>query len=171
MLKRMEPIKLDELLPSKPEFKLNATGKTYKIRLFTLDDGAWIRRTFGTDQDQIGRIFSDQDWEKIVKLAYHQLEDKSDFMFSQQEVIDDDGKKVMADITGPHALLRAIQGPEEGLSLITALTRSIINSNPSMSERVEEELKKKYQTESPAGEKSLTSLPANTDGTSIKLQA
>lgn len=155
-------MELDELLPKKPEFTLKSTGKNYTLRLVTLEDHVWLKDKFGS-AEAFSELMRDQDWAKAIVFIYRLLIDKSDFMASEESIIDDDGIEKKALITGPFKLLRAINGTEEAAHVMGALAKSIMLSNPlvdkTVKEVMKEELKKKY-----VGKKSLTRSQANMAG-------
>lgn len=156
-------MELHELLPEKPEFTLRKTGKTYQLRAVNLEDQVWIKNKYGS-AEALERVLTANDWENSLLMVYRLMTDKSDFMGSEEEIIDDDGRKQKAFVTGPVKLLREIQGAEEGALIMGALAKAIIISNPMIEklvkERVDEQIKKKQST----GQNSLTSSPQNTDG-------
>lgn len=159
-ISKMEAIKLEEIIPAKPEFYLKSKNKTYRVRHFTLRDQVWLREAFPSED--LGEIFNQQDWAKIVRIVYHQLEDKSDFLMVKRQEIDDYGREVEVEVSGPEALLDAIEGIEEAAKINGVITRAILDSNPLMEKMVEAELKKKGIKLSHAGPKSSTPSRAST---------
>jgi len=114
------------------------------------------------------RIFTTPEWDKITKFAYRLMIDKSDFMGIEEEVINDEGRVEKQFISGPTRLLRALIGAEDGLKVISALTKAISVANPTIAKYVDEEKKKALQS---TGEKSVTSSQRSTAGRSKKSKA
>jgi len=154
-------IKLEEVLPEKAEFYLEKKKKTYHIRPFQLVDVVWIQKTFGKG-DALGQIFTDMDWGAIVRVIYHQLVEKEDFLLTTIEEIDDMGRKATVEVSGPELLLKTLGGAEEGMKMISAVSRALMDSNPNIKEYVEDSLKKKKVIMTRAGAKSSTRLRRNT---------
>lgn len=122
-------IKLEELLPSAPEFSLKSTGKTYKLRIFNIDDMIWLEEKIG-GMKTLGDLIATQKYSDLVKVAYHQLEDKSEFLATVDTVIDDEGRSQQALTPGPQRFARAIQGMDELGEIIRALAFAVTRGNP-----------------------------------------
>lgn len=155
---------LEDIIPAKPQFTLQSTGKTYTLRIVNLEDHVWLKDKFG-GAEEVKKVLQENDWSKAILLIYRLLIDKKDFMSQKETVVDDDGVESEVMATGPYRLLRAISGVEEGVKVMGALAKSIMLSNPTIDkavkETVKEELKKnKIQT----GQKSSTSSRASTAG-------
>lgn len=151
-------MELEDLIPAKPEFTLAKTGKTYKLRTVNLTDQVWIKNKYGSE-DSFQTVIKENDVEKTLPLVYRLLEDKSDFMASQEMIVDDDGKELEATITGPVKLLRAISGMEEYAKVMGAMAKSIMLSNPMIDKVIKEHVKKNL-----IGLKSSTSSHQNMGG-------
>lgn len=149
------PITLEDVIPSESGFYLKKRDKTYHVRPFSISDVIWVQKTFGKEPHIMGEIFEKQDWSKIIRIVYHQLVEKEDFLLIEQEEIDEFGRKVKVEISGPSRLLRSIDGIEEGMKVIGAVTKSITDSNPQIKDYIEDALKKNLW-QSPAGGASLT---------------
>jgi hypothetical protein len=159
----MAPTSLDDIIPETTEFELKSTGKTYRLRGLSLEDQVWMRRTFGEKDLQL--VFSDLRWEKISMIVFRLLEDKSDFLPYESDEFDDEGTLSKRRVTGPEHLLKKISGTSEGIKIVSAVNRCVINSNPMIEEAFREEIKKKM-IERQTGERSSISSPVSTDGVS-----
>lgn len=166
-----DPMKLEDLLPTKSEFFLTKKKKTYHLRLFDLNDHVWVQKTFES-VDNFNKRLSAQDWGLIARTVYHLLVEKEDFLLTSEEIIDDMGRKKTQETTGPEHLLAAISGPAEANAVINALTASLLDSAPIVRQEVEKELKKKVRSlkKARAGQKSLTQSQVNTATRSSKSQ-
>lgn len=161
--KKDDILKIEDVLPEKPEFYLASKKKTYTLRVVNLQDQVWIKQTFG-GPEKILEMFNKKDWSEIFKFAYRLLEDKSDFQGEEQEIENDDGFKEMARITGPQKLLQATTGLMEAVHVLGACNTSFALGEPIMGEYMRKELKKKVDQfkKRQTGQKSLTSSQANT---------
>ncbi len=163
-------MELEHILPTNPEFTLKSTGKTYRLRLVTLADQVWMRKTFGTE-DRVREVMVRTEWEEIAKIVYHQLEDKSDFLSVTKEDVNDEGDTVTLKWTGPVRLLEAVSGTSEGITILNALSAAFIAANPEAREQITSELKKKNLIGPSTGQKSSTSSRPSTAGASRKSRA
>lgn len=159
-------MELEEFLPSKPEFTLASTGKTYELRLVNLSDHVWLKEKFGSS-DAFSEMMRAQDWGRVIQFAYRLLVDKSDFMASTKEEIDDDGNIKTVMVTGPMKLLEKISGAEEAAKVMGALAKSIMLSNPMIDKLVKEQFEED-QKKSLTGLKSSTSSQVSTAGPQIQ---
>lgn len=157
-------IKIEDIIPEKPEFYVRKLDKRFSLRLVDLDDSVWIRSKIGS-AERLQEICSKLEWEEICKIVFRLLEDKSDFMAYECEEINDDGEKIRVKVSGPRALLKAVTGLEEGVKMLGALNSSMAKSNPIVDRALREEVKKKIAANQ-TGERSSTPSPVNTDGPS-----
>ena len=160
-------IKLEDLFPEKPEFTLN--GKTHRLRFITLDDQVWIKNKIG-DGTAIANMMKDLDWDKIIPLVYHLLEDKSAFPGGDEEIYNDDGMKETVFVPGYKRLMRSVTGHEASVHLLTALNSAIVKSSPLVEKYVKDEIKKKNLLDK-IGQTSSTSSRQSTDGRRKRSQA
>ena len=165
-------MQLEEFLPEKPVFHLSKTGKDYELRLPNLSDRVHFLGQY-KHFERINQIFKTLEWTEITRIAYRLLIDRSDFMASEEEVIDDDGNSVKVKVTGPQKLLRSISGETEGSQLLAAITSAITLSEPIIRDFVHEEVKKKIKAQNDplTGEKFTTPSPASTDSHPIHSEA
>lgn len=157
-----ELMEIEDVLPKTPEFTLKSSGKTYELRLVNLEDQVWIKNKFGT-HEAFNEVLQQNDWSKSILLIYRLLKDKTDFMASEEPMIDDDGVSYKALVTGPYKLLKAISGVEEGAQVMGALAKSIMLSNPMIDKLVKESLKEELKKNS-TGVKSSISSPRSMVG-------
>jgi hypothetical protein len=173
----MSEFSLEDIIPEKPAFRLKEGGKEYHLRIFNLEDRVWAKNRFQSDEE-IQRIFQDQDWEKLTLMVYRLLQEKSDFPPSEEQGHDDDGREITRFVSGPERLRREISGVDTGRKVIGALAAAILAGNPTVKDYVKSELKKKMgitaepkateakapkkKTE-PTGQRSMTRSQASTD--------
>jgi len=159
-------IELEDVFPDKPEFTLESTEKTYKLRLFSLADRSWLEKNYPGKELKKVLNPKNPDYVETARIVYHQMEDKSDFLAERTTKIDDDGVEQKYLMTGPAKLLDAIKGLEEMTRVVSALTRAIVNSEPKMKDHIESEIKKKMKEANEAlhGPKSLMQSKESTDG-------
>lgn len=160
-------IKLEDIFPDEPEFYLSTTKKTYRLRLPTLEDHVWMKRTFG-DENNLNKVLKDLQWDQLCRIVYRLLkqEDRQDFLATDAEITSDEGEAVTVRLTGPQMLLRSIGSIDEGVKVISALTKAITLSSPMIDEYVKAELKKKMTDpeEEQSGLRSSTSFTQSTAG-------
>jgi hypothetical protein len=170
----MRPIKLEELIPKPAEFTLRATGRTYTLRPFSLEDRVWVNQTFG---DQVEAIFREVRMKEIARIVFHQFDDKTKKEFRAQDVqiVDEDGEEHTERLGGVDLLCKIIQGYDEQIAIYSALMQTFGISQPLMEEMAaevdSEKTQKKRDEELKTGEKSSTSLPASTVGLSDKSES
>lgn len=112
-------VELKDLLPQRTEFKINK--KTYALRPLTLNDRMWCKDKFGDSFEKVlEQSLKDIDYSKLVFMAYHQLEDKKDFLASKEEIIDDEGMKKETMVTGPEKFSSEISSLSEIMDLVTS---------------------------------------------------
>lgn len=156
-------MELDEILPTKPEFTLSKTGKTYTLRPLNLEDQVWLKSKYGS-KEAFEAVLKNYQWEKAILMVYRLMVDKKDFLAIDVEEADDDGILKKFILSGPVRLLREISGPEEAARIMGALARAIIISNPLIEEAVEKEVKDALKKNLLIGQKSSTSSRRNTAG-------
>jgi hypothetical protein len=153
-----------------PKFKLEATGHEYELDVLRVHHVAQFQKIVGGGLDKIQKLLESLPIDEAAKLVYALLKDKSDFMGSEEEVIDDEGFKVKRKVTGPEKLMQAIRLEEIPL-VVGALMKSISLSMPKIGaimQGVLDKAKKKKQaslsteTSSPTGSLSTISSPPNT---------
>jgi len=108
-------MKLREIYPTAPCFKLNATGKKHKLRLLNLSDEIWIDETFGEKGPNLA-----QDMDALSRIVFHQLEDRSPFKKQDVTFIDEDGTENIKEFGGYKLLQSQISGIEEKTEMLTA---------------------------------------------------
>lgn len=128
----MKPVDLDQLIPQESKVKLG--DKKYTLRKINLDDEIWVKATFGNAVD---KIFVEQNFEAISKIAFRLLEDKTDFAGGEETQIDDDGFPKKCRVSGPEKIRRLISGPKEKVDFLWAVFKTFGISRPEPSEDVE----------------------------------
>lgn len=108
-------MKLSEIYPKAPCFKLNATGKKHKLRLLNLSDEIWIDETFGEKGPDLA-----QDMDALSRIVFHQLEDKSHFKKQDVKFIDEDGTELVKEVGGYRLLQSLIMGIDEKTEMLSA---------------------------------------------------
>ncbi len=167
-MSQKKPITLEQILPPRSEFKLKKKpGKTYHLRQFTIADMLWIKQEFGSG-NALSNMLKEQDWGQIIRMVYHQLVEKEDFLLVKKNVINDMGKYEDIEISGPQLLLESLNGAEEAMAIIGAVTRAITESNQLIKDLVNAEIKKNIKELNLAGVTSLTQLPTSMDTPSSK---
>lgn len=137
----MEPLSLEDLIPTTGSFKLASTGKEYTLRPFTMADEIWLEKTYGGD-GVIQKIFTDFDFLKIMRIAFNQLTDpqKEDFKVQSVKYIDDEGKEIEMTLGGYKLLYTLVAGFSEKLDVLKALTKTLGISRPAI-EKMDEQIK------------------------------
>lgn len=153
-------MKFEDALPDSPTFTLSTTGKTYELRLPTLEDRVHWQTKYGSDQG-ISDVFTKLQWKEIATIAYRLMKDKSDFIATQEEQIDDNGFKATTVVPGPLKLIRAIRSQQESVDLIKAITAAIMAAEPLVKEMAKAEFEKKSQELNLTGLSSSNSLLEN----------
>ena len=153
-------MELSEFIPEQPVFTISSTGKAYELRIPNLEDRMVMANMAG-GQAEIQKVFSELKWGVISKIVYRLMIDKSDFVATAVEEIDDEGNKKKYTATGPQMLMRAIRSQEDGVKMLGALTAAITNGEPLIKEYVKNEVKK--NTLNLTGQNSSTSSQASTD--------
>lgn len=148
-------MKLENLLPARPEFTIASTGKTYKLRPPNMHDQVWFSNRYGGNKDGYQKAIEGEDWAEIATVAYWLLsdEDKRDFLAGDVTVIDGMGEEKKVRHTGPEKLLIALAGISEMLGLMQALTKAICISNP-MAEELAKKKLREMQAKLPPQEQS-----------------
>ena len=133
-------IKLEDLLPSMAEFKMN--GKVYNLRPINLDDQVWMGDKYGPER--LEEILSTLPLKEVCEIIFHQLplEQKKDFPYEEIEDLDDEGKPCTKEMTGPAKVRQSISGIAHQMELIRALLKTIGISQPVLEKLEAEEIKK-----------------------------
>lgn len=173
MTKPQFKVKIEDLVPAPSEFTLE--GKTYHLRKFSIEDEAWMRRTWKPHETE--KYFAEMDMAKLSLLLYRLLVEKSDFPPVEIEDHDDDGNVIKRKLTGPQNLCRQLPGGILATQeIMFALSATIGVSQPILDALTKEEIEnqmaadkkkekpgKKSQTDRLTGEKSSkSSQPTDT---------
>ena len=112
-------VKITDVVPLRTEFKIG--DKVYAFKPFTLRDMAWAQEKFGKGLEE---ILVEMNYKTIAQIMFHQLQDKTDFLGSEEEIINDDGFKETIKITGADKLADAIGPQADVLDIFRALLKS-----------------------------------------------
>jgi hypothetical protein len=139
-----QSVTLDDLIPEHATFTLKSTGKIYIIRPVNLDDQVWVKKNIG-DETMIEKAFSGLDPDVITKLVYRLMDQdgRTDFMARDCSEINGDGEQQSYRLTGPQALCKAIEWPQEFIEVFRALLKTIGISNPILDKLGMDIIKKK----------------------------
>jgi hypothetical protein len=156
-------MKLEDVIPERPEFTLSSTGKTYVLRHPSIEDRVWLKRKF-PNQAAMQAAFESRDWEVLSIIVMLLLVDRSDF--AARDITEDvgvDGEPIKRRLSGPEAFRLAVTSFAEELAIIGALGAAFTGADPLIKQVVQDELKKKNLK---TGEQSSTDLLTSTDGPS-----
>lgn len=163
-----KPLTLTDICPEDASFTL-ASGKTYTVRKFNLQDQAWIQKSFQGEQ-ALNEAFKDP--ETICRICFHQMPVEQQKAFSAVEVerVDEETGEVIVERLGGWRLFAAsiTNGPQDLTEMAKALTAAMVGSAAIVDESEKAPAKKKNQQTSRIGASSLTSSPASTAGTSAQ---
>ena len=140
-----KPLSLEDICPEDSTLTIS-DGRTYTVRKFSLEDHAWIRRTFGADN--VAQAF--QDPESMVRVAFHQLplEVQKQFGPTEVERVDEETGELVRDRVGGWRLFaRSIPSGTDLTKIAEALTSALVGSSA-----LEDTKKKTVQAQSPIGE-------------------
>lgn len=126
-------MELSNIVPREASFTLKSTGRTYKLRLINLEDENWIQEEF---QGDFVAIFEDND--KLSRLIYRLIKDKTDFIKKEVIIVDEDGEKTTESIGGYRLLKRMTCGVSDKCAMIQAFNETLGVSHPVDSEDSEE---------------------------------
>lgn len=158
-------MQLNDLFPTKPEFFLSGTGKTYTIRIPNLEDRARFREWLGGDAN-VAKVFNELQWDVIAKLVYRLLEQKDEFLAFEETAVNDDGVKERRLITGPAVMMRAVKTIDEATNMLTALVTALRNGDPLIDKAMSvafDEKKSQLNEASQTGPSSSTLSQVSTD--------
>jgi len=136
---------LAELIPKPAEFYLSKMKKTYKLRPFNIEDGVYLRDTYG-ENDIVG-MFSDNGTflDKCI-IVYLLLsdEDRADFQYSEGKGFDEVGRPVEKKVSsGPQKLCLAVTGIKEVQDVTIAMLKTMGISQPILDKIEIKEVQKK----------------------------
>lgn len=138
-----KPITLVDLCPEDASFTLS-DGRCYAVRRFTLNDQAWVQRTFGSD-GALAEAFKDP--ESLIRIVFHQLPLEQQKQFAPQTVerVDEDTGEVLTEqVGGWRAFAASITNASHDLTEIAkALTAAMVGSAALADEQAPKEAKKK----------------------------
>jgi len=70
---------IKDLVPKRSEFKLEKLNRTLGLRPVTFRDRAWIKNKYG---DELEKVMTEMNTDKIIAIAFHQLEDECKKIFA-----------------------------------------------------------------------------------------
>jgi hypothetical protein len=148
----MKPQSLLDMVPENSSFSVN--GRVFPVRLFTLDDQAWVMRTFPGDAFQAAF----RDPVQLLRIAFHQLpiEVQKEFTAVEREVFDDETGEIKTERLAGWRLFssQVPTAPKVISEMAEALTAALVGSSAAaeMNGESEGEVQKKTPP-------SLTSAP------------
>jgi hypothetical protein len=158
-----------DLVPRPATFKLK--GKVYRLRPFNLDDEEWLRQAYG---EKISKVFTEQRWFDIVRIAFHQLlpHDRALFPKTTVRVVNEEGDEAEHSVGGFRRMALIVESIEEKNNILRALMETLGVSRPiqkkleqAFTEEAEAQLaEQKKKRDSLAGSKLSTSSPQSTGG-------
>lgn len=159
---------ITEIIPQKPEFKLEATGNTYQLRPPSLEDNAFFKAKFGDDAT-VSKALKDVDWAVLSVMILRLMVNRKDFAPQEIEEETFEGLLEKKHVLAPERFRRLIVSENDKGAAMTALIAALTAGNPPLQKAVGEAIKKslaelKSLTESPTGLESSTSSQANMDG-------
>lgn len=130
-------ITLEDIRPADAEATID--GEVFSLRKFNAGDEAWIRDTFGADEDM-----SKLSEERLFRIIFHQLkdEDKLKFKAIDLTIIDESGTEFKGKIGGWKLLRQKVSGVKEKADLFTALAQTVGISRPMWDKILTDEEKK-----------------------------
>lgn len=157
----MTTIQLEDLIPQEARFTLASTGKTYRVKPFSLQDDMWLNRTYGADLEKILR---DMRWVEIARIVFHQLHDEDRAEFAKQTVtiVNEQGERINETIGGVDLMFRMIHGYADKKAMYDALLEALGLSKPIQEKLLSGDQKKSLVLQ--VGQTSSTDSQASTDG-------
>jgi biotin operon repressor len=139
-------LKLEDIRPRPSKFKLEATGKTYKLRPFNVEDEAWLKQEFG---EKINDYFSEKNIDPVAltRIAYRLMIDRSDFKKKTITEIDENGEEFKTSIGGYRLLMSMISGMKEKEEILLAINETIGLSREAVEKLHSEIMKDKKKVE------------------------
>lgn len=133
-------LRLEDLNPEMGEFKLEATGEhVHRLRKVSLRDKVWAKKVFGKDIEEVFAIsetrakspdFDVHQWYlDVIRIAYHQLEDKSLFVSKEQKTVDEEGKEGTIVVGGLELFEMVVVNPTEQVAITEAVKKTLFGSN------------------------------------------
>jgi len=150
-------LKLEDVTPMTGKFTLKQTGKEYSLRPFNLSDEIWLRQTFG---EKLAVMFGGGNIDALAlcQIAFHQLEDRTDFKKIEKISFDENGDEIKESIGGVALLMSLVQGMAEKVDILLAITETLGVSRAKVQEMADkaETDQKKKDTKKPTGHISST---------------
>ena len=144
----MKKMELKDCIPSKPIFKIKSRpGKEFAIRAPNMADQAWFIEQFNSLHGAQA-VIADRKWAEICRIVYRLMDDSSrrEFLAEVSQGVDDSGVAYERTELGWQVLLKNLSGIEEASSMMAALTRAIMNSNPIIEKAITDEVKKSLKS-------------------------
>lgn len=161
----VKDMRIEDVIPQRPEFILSSSGKTYELRLPSIEDRIWFRQRF--KEAEVKAAFDTRDWNVLSVIVMRLLKDRSDFAARDIEEIDEEGEKRKVRLSGSEILRRSILSTEDETQVICAINSAFANADPIVRKQLESALKKNLKT----GPQSSTDSPTTTDGHSTTSEA
>ncbi len=143
-------MELDQLSPALGSFKLSVfDGKEFHLRKISLDDKKWAKLTFGKSIEEVLSATKEEinkDFEGFLsvytRVAYHLLVDHAEFKVRSVKLIDEEGVERDVTLGGVKLFETSIQGLEEQIAIMKAVSKTLLASN-ALPEEMKPELEKK----------------------------
>lgn len=126
---------LDDLIPQEASLKIE--NKEYFLRKLNLSDEVWIKTKIGDVQ----KVFTEQDFEAITKIAFRLLKDKADFLPKTLSDYDENGNQSDVFFSGPEMLQIAIVGQAQKMELLWAVFNTFGISRPKETQEIDSKKK------------------------------
>ena len=121
-------MKLEDLIPQ--EASVTIGEHTLEFRKINLSDEVWIKSKVGDLQ----KMFTEQDFDSICKLAFRLLKDKKPFMPVKIKDFDDNGSEIERLIPGHEMIQRSVVGVSQKMDLLWAIYQTFGISRPEAKE-------------------------------------
>ena len=139
-------MELTDIIPQPSSFILRRTGITYHLRECTVEDEAWMAKTFG---DKLDMIFRTNDMGELSRIVFRlmRVEDQEKFAPQKIKFVNEDGESAEILLGGAKLLRTLISGVNEKVEITRALMETIgisraIQEKFENGEITEEEIKK-----------------------------
>lgn len=139
-------MELKDIAKKGPVLRLSS-GLSFKLRLFNLFDEIWLGNNFPNEDDYIKLVGDGDDLTKIeddeiLRVIYHQIEDKTPFAATAITDIDENGEEKTTMMGGIAFLKAKIQTKEDAIALFNCLCELFVDSRPESVENSKKKMEK-----------------------------
>lgn len=162
-----QPLKLSDLIPEPSTFSLKSTGKTYRMRPFSVLDEEWLKVKF---KDRAKLDVKELTFFELCDIAYHQMEeeDRKDLAKQSVTITNEQGDTQRIELGGVKLFYSLVAGIKEKQDLAVSICATLGISRPILDKIEREELQKKKNLEEmqsrQTGKTSSISSPVTTAG-------